>query len=58
MKRSELERKLKDLGWRFNRSGGRHDIWSRPIKTHELFVPRHATLNMNTARSILKDAQK
>ena len=58
MKRSELERKLKALGWRYNRSGGRHDIWSHTVKTHELYVPRHATLNMLTARSILKDAQK
>ena len=58
MKRSELERKLKDLGWRFARSGGRHDIWSHAVKTHELYIPRHAVLNMLTARGILRDAQK
>lgn len=58
MKRGELERKLKDLAWFFQRSGGKHDVWSHGTKTHNLYVPRHAVINMGTARSILRDAAK
>lgn len=58
MKRGDLERKLKALGWFFDHSGGKHDIWLHATKTHQLYVPRHAIINMYTARQILRDAAK
>lgn len=58
MKRGELERKLKALGWRFSHSGGKHDVWAHPLKTHKIYVPRHPTINPNTARSILREAER
>ena len=27
MKRRELERRLRDLGWTLQRHGGKHDVW-------------------------------
>jgi len=54
VKRRELESKLSDLGWRFLRHGGSHDIWARGEET--IPVPRHAEINENLARSILKRA--
>ncbi len=58
MKRGELERKLKDLGWRFSHSGGRHDAWVHEVKTHTIWVPRHPKIKDGTARQILKDAER
>lgn len=56
MKRGELERKLKALGWSPVREGGKHSEWAHPDNAHKVYVPRHPMINMNTARSILKDA--
>ncbi len=28
MKRRDLEKKLAELGWRFERHGGNHDVWT------------------------------
>lgn len=58
MKRGELERRLRALGWFFLRSGGKHDVWAHPVKTHHLYVPRHPVIAPGTARRILKDAEK
>lgn len=58
MKRGELERRLRALGWFFERHGGKHDMWAHPVKTHKLWVPRHPTIHPNTARAILRDAQR
>lgn len=38
MKRRDLEKKLHDIGWRFARHGGRHDIWSNGAR--EITIPR------------------
>jgi mRNA interferase HicA len=54
MKRRELERRLRELGWTLSRHGGRHDIWVRGER--EIAVPRHAGINEYTAKSILRDA--
>jgi len=54
VKRRELERKLKQLGWRLSRHGGRHDVWRRGER--ELAVPRHREINEYTAKAILKEA--
>jgi len=58
VKRGELERRLKALGWYPYREGGRHTVWAHQMKLHKLYVPRHPTINLNTARSILRDAER
>jgi predicted RNA binding protein YcfA (HicA-like mRNA interferase family) len=58
MKRGELERQLKALGWYPHGEGGRHSVWAHPVKLHRLYIPRHPTINMNTARNILRDAER
>jgi predicted RNA binding protein YcfA (HicA-like mRNA interferase family) len=58
VKRSELERKLRELGWYFLKDGGKHAVWAHPVKPHKIYVPRHPTINMNTARAILREAAK
>jgi hypothetical protein len=54
MKRRELERRPKFLGWETRRSGRRHDIWRRGC--HDIAVPRHDEINELTARAILRVA--
>jgi len=54
MKRRELERRLRELGWRLSRHGGRHDVWVRGER--EIAVPRHAEINEYTATSIVREA--
>lgn len=54
MKRSELERKLKKLGWWFLRHGGNHDVWTNGKNTEA--VPRHQEIKEILARKILRNA--
>ena len=54
MKRRELERRLRLLGWTFYRHGSGHDIWFRGPA--EVTVPRHAEINEITAKIILRKA--
>jgi len=56
MKRRELERKLRLLGWESHGSGSRHDIWI--FGQREIIVPRHDEINELTARAILRTAQE
>jgi predicted RNA binding protein YcfA (HicA-like mRNA interferase family) len=56
MKRSELEKRLTRLGWRFLRHGGKHDIWTDGVRQEP--IPRHAEINEKLARSILRKAQQ
>ena len=58
VKRGELERRLRELDWYFLKDGGKHAIWAHPKKPHRIYVPRHPTINMNTARAILREATK
>jgi predicted RNA binding protein YcfA (HicA-like mRNA interferase family) len=58
VKRGELERRLKALGWYLHRHGGNHDVWAHASKQHRIYVPRHPVINMNTARRILGDAER
>ena len=58
MKRGELERRLRALGWFFFRHGGKHDVWAHSVKTHHIYVPRHPVIKLGTARSILRDAER
>lgn len=54
VKRRELEARLRDLGWAFLRNGGSHDVWSDGERFE--YVPRHAEINENLARKILRKA--
>jgi mRNA interferase HicA len=54
MKRRDLEKKLRSLGWLLARHGGRHDVWSNGER--DLVVPRHNEINEYTAKAILKEA--
>jgi mRNA interferase HicA len=55
VKKRELERKLKALGWRFSKHGGDHDHWTNGTEFES--VPRHAEINENLAKKILKTAK-
>jgi predicted RNA binding protein YcfA (HicA-like mRNA interferase family) len=55
MRRRDLERQLRDLGWNLDRHGARHDIWAKGDR--ELVVPRHVEINEYTARAILREAR-
>jgi mRNA interferase HicA len=54
VKRRDLEKKLTDCGWRFSRSGGRHDVWTNGNR--EEAVPRHREINERLAQAILRRA--
>ncbi|MBI9085751.1 MAG: type II toxin-antitoxin system HicA family toxin [Desulfobacterales bacterium] len=56
MKRKALEGRLKELGWRFLRHGGNHDVWTDGIRQEP--IPRHNEINEKLARSILRKAQR
>ena len=57
VKRRELERRLLELGWMFLREGGNHRIYSKRSQ-RPLPVPRHNEINEQTARAILREAEK
>ncbi len=54
VKRRDLEARLRDLGWAFLRHGGNHDVWTDGDRLE--YVPRHAEINENLARKILRKA--
>jgi len=56
MKRRELERRLRSLGWWFLRHGSRHDVWTDGEREEP--VPRHAEINERLAAAILSRAGK
>lgn len=56
MKRRELERRLRGLGWRFLRHGGNHDVWSDGER--EEAVPRHVEIHEKLTRAILRRAEQ
>jgi predicted RNA binding protein YcfA (HicA-like mRNA interferase family) len=55
MKRRDLEKRLRNLGWHLDRRGARHDVWARG--ECELVVPGHVEVNEYTAKAILREAQ-
>jgi hypothetical protein len=55
MKRKELERKLRRMGWWYLRRGRRHDVWTNGRM--EVQIPRHKEINEYTAVAILKKAE-
>ncbi len=58
VKRRELEKKLRSLGWRLLRHGGKHDVWSNADGSRLDYIPRHADVNERLARAILKNAKE
>ena len=58
MKRRELERRLRGLGWELQRHGGKHDVWSNADGSSMEYVPRHAEISETLARVILKRAEE
>ena len=58
MKRKELERRLRDMGWTLQRHGGKHDVWVSEDGSFTEFVPRHPEINERLALVILKRAKE
>lgn len=55
MRRRDLHKRLKVLGWCMEREGGRHEIWTNGQITEA--VPRHAEINELLAKKIIKIAE-
>jgi mRNA interferase HicA len=58
MKRRELERRLRELGWTLQRHGGKHDVWVSADGSSTDYVPRHPEINERLARAILRRAEE
>jgi len=56
MKKRDLEKQLKKLGWWFLREGGNHEVWTNGKEN--VALPRHAEINERLALAIIKGAQK
>lgn len=56
VKRRDLEKRLRALGWRLLRHGGRHDVWTDGDREEAL--PRHSEINERLALGILTRASK
>ncbi len=54
MKRAELIRQLEKAGCLLIRHGARHDWYQNPDTKKSQPVPRHAEINENLSRHILK----
>lgn len=54
MKRRELERRLRELGWTLQRHGGKHDVWTSVDGSFTECVPRHPEINERLAQVILR----
>ena len=55
VRKSELEKRLREYGWWLDRQGGRHEVWTNGKLTEA--VPRHREIDEHTARSILRKAE-
>jgi len=56
MKRRDLEKKLAELGFKFERHGRDHDIFTNE-HNRMVSVPRHTEIKETTAKKILKEAR-
>lgn len=52
MKQRDLIKKLTNIGFKFERHGGSHDIYSRGDDLE--MIPRHKEINEKLARAILR----
>jgi len=57
VKRKDLEKMLKLLGWHFDRHGGSHDIWKSDDGIRETSVPRHTEIGESLSRKIIRFAK-
>jgi len=57
VKKKDLEKRLKQLGWYLSRQGGNHEIWTNG-KGETQAVPRHNEINEMTAKGIIKTAER
>jgi mRNA interferase HicA len=55
MKRRDLESRLRELGWWFERAGGYHDVWTNGSLSEP--IPRHREINEILAKKILNKAR-
>ena len=56
MKRKDIDRKLKELGW-YQVKGKKHDKFKHERTSHSIHVPRSKEVDEFTAKSILRDAE-
>lgn len=56
MKKRELEKRLRELGWQFLKHGGKHDIWWNYKDCLE-YIPRHKEIAEGLAKKIIKTAK-
>lgn len=54
MKKRDLDKALKDLGFSKVREGGNHEVWSNG--SISIPVPRHREINERLAKAIIKQA--
>jgi len=54
MKRRDLIRRLESMGCVLVRHGAKHDWYANALTKQSQPVPRHAEINENLARSIIK----
>jgi mRNA interferase HicA len=52
MKRRDLIKLLEKNGWEFRRCGGNHDVYTKGKEAEA--IPRHAEINENLAKAIIK----
>ncbi len=55
MKKRDLEKRLKTLGWWLKREGGNHEVWTNGTLTQP--VPRHKEIKEMLAKAILQIAE-
>jgi len=55
MKRRDLERALRQLGWQFLRHGGKQGVWTDGKR--EEAIPRHTEIHVKLAQAILRRAK-
>ena len=56
MKKRDLLKVLKKLGWSPSREGGNHELWVKG--EYKIPIPRHREIREGTAKSIIKQAKK
>ena len=56
LKRRDLEKALKAMGWEFKRHGGKHDVWTNG--EIEEMIPRHTEIAERLAQKILRNAKR
>lgn len=55
MKKRDIEKRLHELGWWFDRHGGNHDVWTNGHICE--FVPRHVEVGEMLAKKIIRKAK-